>query len=189
MYTVENSKHSKELIKLGFPKTLYTSPESCEILLEYCKQYDMKFLKGSYGTLVHKNFDNYFKVSQSNKIKKLLKCEDELIDGKSINLPLDHINLFKSKIDDEIYILTSSPYDSLNMNMFHRINNYPYSIYMIHPNFLDYIAFVDDDPVGTLRNPLSNLNYAFTNASAEQILNINKVIYDDLDMFVFQNFK
>ena len=51
----------------------------------------------------HVNFDNYFKVSQSNKIKKLLKCEDELIDGKSINLPLDHINVSVKNFTDLFY--------------------------------------------------------------------------------------
>ena len=95
--------------------------------------------------------------------------------------------MFKSKIEDDVYILTSSPYDpSLNMNLFNQIKSYPYSIYVIHPNFLDYAAFVDRDPVGALRNPLSNMNYAFTNASADQILNINQVIYGDLDTFVFE---
>lgn len=184
MYTISDNIHSKELVKLGFPKNLYTSPESCGILLNHCKKYDMKFLKGSYGTLVHKDFDKYFKVSKSNKIRDLLKCKE----NDEINLPLDHVNLFKSKIEEDVYILTSSPYASLNMNMFNRIKNYPYSIYTIHPNFLDYIAFVDKGPVGVLRHPLEDINYAFTNASLEQILNINKVIYDglDLDNFVFK---
>lgn len=184
MYTVSDNIHSKDLVKLGFPKDLCTSSESCEILLEHCKKYDMKFLKGSYYTLVHKDFDKYFKVSKSNKIRELLTCKDL---NENINLPLDHVNLFKSKIEDDVYILTSSPYDpSLNINLFNQIKSYPYSIYVIHPNFLDYAAFVDRDPVGALRNPLSNMNYAFTNASADQILNINQVIYGDLDTFVFE---
>lgn len=184
MYTISDNIHSKELVKLGFPKNLCTSPESCGIMLNHCKKYDMKFLKGSYGTLVHKDFDKYFKVSKSNKIRDLLKCKDL---NEEINLPLDHVNLFKSKIEDDVYILTSSPYASLNVNMFNRIKNYPHSIYAIHPNFLDYIAFIDRGPLGAMRNPLSDVNYAFTNASSEQILNINKVIYDDgLDSFVFE---
>lgn len=188
MYTVSDNIHSKDLVKLGFPKNLCTSPESCEILLEHCKKYDMKFLKGSYGTLVHNDFNKYFKVSQNNKIEDLLKCKDILIDGEPLNLPLDHIKLFKSKIEDDVYILTSSPYDSLNRNMFNRIKDYPYSVYIVHPNFLDYISFVDMGPVGALRQPIENINYAFTNASPEQMLNINKVIYDNLDLnnFVFE---
>ena len=183
MYTVSDNIHSKDLVKLGFPKNLCTSPESCEIFLQHCEKYDMKFLKGSYGTLVHKDFDKYFKVSKSNKIMDLLKCKDS---NEEINLPLDHVNLFKSKIEDDVYILTSSPYASLNVNMFNQIKDYPYSIYAIHPNFLDYIAFVDRDSSDALRNPLENINYAFTTASIEQMLHINKVIYDgSLDSFVF----
>lgn len=188
LYTISDNENSKELIRLGFPKNLCTSPKSCELLLKHCKKYNMKFLKGSYSTLVHKNFNKYFKISKNHKIEKLLKKGDDL-NNEEFTLPLDHLNLFKSKIDDDVYILTSSPYDSLNMRMFDEIRNYPYSIYVIHPNFLDYTAFVDEKSVGSLRDPLTNLNYAFTNASYEQILNINKVIYEDLNTYVFTNLK
>ena len=185
MYSIKNSKYAKQLVKLGFSEKLLCSPESCEIWLEHCKKYDMKFLKGSYGTLVHKNFNKYFKVSKNNKIIDQLSCKDRLGVGEKINLLFDHTNLFNS-IEKDIYILTSSPYISLNANLINNLNNYPYDVYVIHPNFLDYTAFVDGGPVGRLRHPLNEVSYAFTNASYEQMLDINKAIYNELDTFVFQ---
>ena len=186
MYSVKDSKYAKELVKLGFSEKLLCSPESCEIWLKHCEKYNMKFLKGSYGTMVHKNFNKYFKESKSNKIRDQLTCKDELINGEKIELPLDHTKLFKSIQEEDVYILTSSPYSSLNANLINNLKNYPYDVYVIHPNFLDYTAFVDNGPVGRLRHPLSEVNYAFTNASPEQMLNINKTLYDELNTFVFQ---
>ena len=184
MFSVKDSEYKSELVKLGFSERLLCSPESCERWVEHCKKYNMKFLKGSYGTMVHKNFNKYFKEAKSNKIKEQLMCKYD--DEVKIDSLFDHTMLFKSKIEKDAYILTSSPYAYLNENIFNQIRNYPYDIYVIHPNFLDYSAFVDNNPVGALRSPLSNINYAFTNASPEQILNINTVIYDELETFVFQ---
>ena len=186
MFTVKDSEYKKELVKLGFSERLLCSPKSCKIWVEHCKKYNMKFLKGSYGTMVHKEFDKYFKNSKSNKIRDQLTCKDKLVNSKIIELRLDHTNLFKSKIEDDVYILTSSPYTSLNANLINDFKNYPYDVYVIHPNFLDYYAFVDKEPVGRLRHPLSEVNYAFTNASPEQMLNINRAIYEDLNTFVFK---
>ena len=184
MYTVKDSEYSKELVKLGFSERLLCSPESCKIWLEHCKKYNMKFLKGSYGTMVHKNFNKYFKKSTSNKVKEQLMCKSN--DEVEIGSLLDHINLFRSQVEKDVYILTSSPYLTLNSNLINNLKNYPYDVYVIHPNFLDYTAFVDEEPVGRLRHPLKEVNYAFTNASFEQMLNINQAIYDELDTFVFQ---
>lgn len=184
MYTVKDSEYSKELVKLGFSERLLCSPESCKIWLEHCEKYNMKFLKGSYGTMVHKNFNKYFKKSKSNRVKEQLMCKGD--DEVEIGSLLDHINLFKSQVEKDVYILTSSPYLTLNSNLINNLKNYPYDVYVIHPNFLDYYAFVDDGPIGRLRSPLSEVNYAFTNASCEQMLSINQAIYDELGTFVFQ---
>jgi len=186
MFSVKDSEYKKELVKLGFSERLLCSPENCKIWVEHCEKYNMKFLKGSYGTIVHKNFNKYFKNSKSNKIRDQLTCKDKLVNGEKIELPLDHTNLFNSKLEENVYILTSSPYATLNANLINNLKNYPYDVYVIHPNFLDYHAFVDEGPVGKLRPPLKEVNYAFTNASPEQILNINIAIYDDLGIFVFQ---
>ena len=181
-YTVANSKHAKELIKLDFPENLCATPESCENWLNHCQRYDMKFLKNSYGTLVHKDFNRYFKNSNSLKTRNKLTCKNELINGEKISLPLDHTNLLKSKIDNDVYILTSSPYHDLNAYIINCIKNYPYDTYVIHPNFLDYYSFVDE-PSEKLRHPLNNINYAFTNATEAQIQIINDAIYKDTGLF------
>lgn len=182
VYIVANSKHAKDLIKLDFPDRLCASPESCENWLAHCKKYNMKFLKGSYGTVVHKDFNEYFKNSKSDKIRKELSCEDILIDGEKISLPLDHTNLLKSKIDNNVYILTSSPYYELNLDLIESIKNYPHDVYVINPNFLDYYSFIDE-PSEKLRHPLDGINYAFTNASETQIKSINDAIYNGTGLF------
>ncbi len=182
MFTVSDSKYSDELIKLGFSDRLITTPEDCKTYLEHCNKYNMKFLKGSYGTIVHNRFNDYFKKSSSHKKEMEIKCANEFIGKSNINLPLDHTNLFKSKIDKSVYILTSSPYGSLDMNIINALRNYPYDSYIINPNFLDYYAFIRR--VSEMRPPLWNVNYAFTNAPPEQIIEINKVIFEDIGVFL-----
>ena len=182
VYTVSDSEYADELIKLDFPENLITNAEDCKMYHDHCNQYNMKFLKGSYGTLIHKQFGDYFKKSNSRKIKLELKCANELTGKSNISLPLDHSNLFKSKINKSVYILTSSPYGSLDMETINNLKEYPYDSYIINPNFLDYHGFIGR--VGEIRPPLWDVNYAFTNANPEDILEINRVIYDDIKVFL-----
>lgn len=187
MFTVSDSKYSDELIKLGFSDRLITTPEDCKTYLEHCNKYNMKFLKGSYGTLVHNDFDKYFKYipvrnDDEYEIYQKIICGkgldgDYRVDG--VNLQLDHTNLFESKLYDGVYIVTSSPYYTHISDMCKRIENYPYSVYAVHPNFLDYHIFTTH----TKMHPLYDLSYCYTNANDEQMYEIDKTIYEDLGLF------
>lgn len=181
-FILGDSIHSKELVKLGFSDRLITTPEDCETYLNHCKKYDMKFLKGSYGTIVHKDFNKYFKESNSHKMRCKLACTNEVTGKSKLDLRLDHTNLFKSKIFKDVYILTSSPYSGLDMDIINTLRDYPYDSYIINPNFLDYHIFIRDP--GEIRPPLRNVNYAFTNAAPEQIIQINKIILEDTGVFL-----
>lgn len=172
MYTIRDNKHRKELTELDFSENLLCTPEDCELWLNHCKEYNMKFLKGSYGTLVNKDFNKFFKKSNNRKMKDLLTedCIDSL---------LDHTNLFKSKDVEDTYILTSSPYMVLRSNVFKMLEEYSYNVYVIHPLFLDYYVFPRRSIVNKcsiVRHPLLDVNYMFTNAFQEDILEINKSI-------------
>ena len=142
-FTINNCKHAKELIKLDWPENLLIGPDDCETYLKHCETYNMKFLKGSYGTIVHKQFNKYFKyISSRNdkeyEIQQKLTCGNGLEGNykvKGVNLDLDHVNLFQSKKYKDVYMVTSSPYNRLQTD---GIKDYPYGAYIIHPNFLDY---------------------------------------------------
>ena len=76
--------------------------------------------------------------------------------------------------------ITSSPYGSLNMYVINNLKKYPYGSYVIHPNMLDYHAFIMNSDE-RLRHPLLDLNYVYTNASSEQMNEISEQIYHDID--------
>ena len=188
-YFIDMNKNAKELKKLGFSGKLYASPKSCENWLNHCKKYDMEFLKESYGTIVHKNFNKYFKHipiknDKQYEIQQNLKCGSGLEKDYSVenfdNMIFDHTNLLKSKITDD-YFLTSSPYSDFIYEL-QNIKNYPYNVYVVHNNFLDYYAFIDNEN-GYLRHPLCELNYVFTKATKNNIKLINKTIYKDIGLF------
>ena len=188
-YTIADSKYADELIKLDFPENLITSAEDCEVYHNHCNKYTMKFLNGSYGSLVHQKFDKYFKVCAIDdelfEIQQKLSCKDGLgtnyhVEG--VYLPLDHLNLLQSKHYKDVYILTSSPYGSLDKNILKTLNQYPYDSYIINPNFLDYHGFIGR--VSEIRPPLWDVNYAFTNGNPEDIIEINHKIYDDIKVFL-----
>ena len=147
---ISQDKYSKELIELDFPEKLLASPESGN-LLEYCKKHDMKYLKKSDDKLSRKG---------------------HLYDKEDIKLPLENINLLRSKIEEKAFILISSPLEDLNRS--NGFENYPYDIYVIDPGFLDYYAFIEDG----LRHE-EKINYAFTNAAESEMQNINDMIYKD----------
>ena len=66
------------------------------------------------------------------------------------------------------------------MYVINNLKKYPYGSYVIHPNLLDYHAFIcnlDEQ----LRHPLWDLNYVYTNASSEQMIEISEQIANDID--------
>lgn len=180
-YTIVDDNHAEELIRLGFKPTLCTSPEGCENLLNHCKQHNMKFLKNSYGTLVHKEFNKYFQKSESKKMWKQLKNVDNWYDS-STGYVFDHTNLFRYKLDKDIFILTSSPYGSMDSKVMNELREHPCDVYVIHPNFLDYLGFVEHEDTDN-NHPLYQVNYAFTNASEEQMNKINHDLKDGIGLY------
>ena len=178
-FILGDSVHSKELVKLGFSDRLLTTPDDCETYLKHCKKYNMKFLKGSYGTIVHKDFDKYFKKSKSYKMRCKLACINEETGRSKLDLHLDHTNLFKSKIFKDVYLLTSSPYYTSVIDIINQVKDYPYDVYAMHPNFLDYHIFATHSKM----NPLFDLSYCYTNASREQMYEIDKTIFEDIGLF------
>lgn len=177
MFTLGMSEYADELIKLGFSDKLYCDADDCKKYLEYCKKNDMIWFNDSYGTIVHKDFNNYF-TELSLDDEQNYRLFKEYQKGLSQHKTLDHVNFIKFK-DDDIFILTSSPYRVANMN---DIINYSYHVYVIHPQLLNYYGFIrKDDDIGS---PLYNVNYAFTKATDKEMLHINKVIYEDIGIFM-----
>lgn len=186
-FTVADSKYADELIKLGFSDRLITTPEDCKRYVEHCNKYNMKFLKGSYGTLVHKQFTNYFKISTSNKMRRKLQCINENTGRTNTSIHFDHTNLFKSTLWKDVYVLTSSPYNSLSISVMDTLQDYPYDVYVINPNFLDYHTFIGRSDC-EMRHPLWDVNYLFTNAFESQIADIEKTICETINGRVFPVF-
>ena len=175
MKTLIDCKKADELINIyDFPPNLLVDDKYCEKIYGHCKEYGMKFLKGSYGTIVHKDFDKHFKKTE----KDYGHLADKTLKGRI----LDHSNLMQYKGEDEIVILTSSPYMTLDEIVFKDLMEYPYSAYVINPNFLDYIEFARQS-YGKVRNPVSDINYAFTEATLSQMLKLNERIYKDIGVF------
>ena len=56
-------------------------------------------------------------------------------------------------------MITTSPYNIYKPSLFDGIEDSEYSVYMIHPNLLDYYAFVTRS--NETVHPLWNVNYAF----------------------------
>ena len=170
--SISQDKYSKELIELDFPEKLIGSPETCRNLLEYCKKHDMKYLKKSDGLLVNVKFDKHFKVSECIKMRNKLSRKGHLYDKEDIKLPLENINLLRSKTEEKVFILISSPLE--DMDMIDAFKKYPYDIYVIRPDFLDYYAFIEESS-----RQEEKVNYAFTNAEQSQIQHVNEMIYQD----------
>ena len=170
--SISQDKYSKELIKLDFPEKLIGSPETCRNLLEYCKKHDMKYLKKSDGLLVNTKFDKHFKVSECIKMRNKLSRKGHLYDKEDIKLPLENINLLRSKTEEKVFILISIPLE--DMDMIDAFKKYPYDIYVIRPDFLDYYAFIEESS-----RQEEKVNYAFTNAEQSQIQHVNEMIYQD----------
>ena len=116
--SISQDKYSKELIKLDFPEKLIGSPETCRNLLEYCKKHDMKYLKKSDGLLVNTKFDKHFKVSECIKMRNKLSRKGHLYDKEDIKLPLENINLLRSKTEEKVFILISSPLEDMFVLIF-----------------------------------------------------------------------
>ena len=135
----------------------------------------MKYLKKSDGLLVNVKFDKHFKVSECIKMRNKLSRKGHLYDKEGIKLPLENINLLRSKIEEKAFILISSPLEDLNRS--NGFENYPYDIYVVDPGFLDYYAFIED---GSRQE--EKINYAFTNATQPEMQNINDMIYQDIGL-------
>lgn len=180
-FTIADSKYSKELIKLDFPSNLLTDTKQAKDFLDYCKENDMKFLKGSYGTLVHKEFDKYFRFSENRKLELELQGIDELTGKSNFDLNLDHDNFFEFKIKKDMHILTSSPYDTVPNDIRKETKDYPYNVYAINPYFINYIGYIEHKKF----HPFYDLSYAYTSNSNDEINQINEVIYSDLGILVF----
>ena len=91
---------------------------------------------------------------------------------EDIKLPLENINLLRSKTEEKVFILISSPLE--DMDMIDAFKKYPYDIYVIRPDFLDYYAFIEESS-----RQEEKVNYAFTNAEQSQIQHVNEMIYQD----------
>lgn len=169
-----NRKYGKKLIgEYDFPDLL-CSEKDCEKYYNYCANNNMKFLKGTYGSIANKDFNKVFKISNNHE------KYDQL--SKNVKL-LDHDNLIYNP-QEKIYILTSSPYHSLYFNDF---NTYNYKVLIFNPFFFDYHAFILDD-----RNqyPLTDINYGFTDATGDQLYDLSKMIREKTGVkFPFNLFK
>ena len=165
--TVQSCGYGKKLGKYGFKPNLCTCKVECEEWLDFCKKNNMKWLDESYGTLVHKNFDNYFtRLNGSNDEITSAEIQLKIMDDRySRFISLNHSNVLKSKING-VYMVTSSP----NYIDFENIKKYYYSTYLIHPNLLEDYG-------------LDKINLAFTNASFEEIKDINDKIYEDIGIY------
>ena len=175
MKTLIDCEKADELINIyDFPPNLLVDNEYCEKIYGHCKKYGMKFLKGSYGTIVHKDFDKQFKTIS----KGFDHLEDETIKDKV----LDHSNLIQCKQNKDITLLTSSPYLTLREDRFGIFLNYPYKVYVINPNYLDYIEFARQF-YGKVRVPMQYMNYAFTDACEVDMMVLNDHIYEETGLF------
>lgn len=178
MYTVKhNSKYGEKLIEMNFSPNLCASPNDCEDWYNHCKEKNMVFLKGSYGTLVHKDFTKYFQRSKTDKtVHELLGIpKSESFGG------LDHQNKFYFKPDSSIKMITSSPYNGYAPYLFQGLKYSDYSLYVIHPNLLDYYAFVCRTDSKYDKHPLAELNYAFLKKDDADYL--NEFFKDELNMY------
>lgn len=169
---LRSSKEANKLQKLGFSPNLFCSPDEPSIWLKHCEMYNMKWLKNSYGTIVHKDFTKFFKKVDNAQARKV---EEKLC----LSVLKDHTNLLECRLYPRQYIVTYSPYGPYDPYS-KEIKEYPYDLYVINPNFLDYYAFVQD---GKLRNVNDKINFAVTLMEPEQIEFINNAIYEVTGLF------
>ena len=180
MYHIGVSKYSKALHDLDFPNLICEEREP-ELYWKHCEMYDMKFLKGSYGTIVHKDFKDFFKRRRGLKAEDVTK---ELVSDTNARELLDHCNVLESRHFPGKYVVTSSPYNDLEKDTRDILEEYPYQAYIINPNFLDYHGFIIEVcKRPRLRNPLDSPNFAFTKLSTKEMGIINDAIYDRTGIF------
>ena len=79
---------------------------------------------------------------------------------------VNHSNVIQSKVNG-VYMITSSP----NFLNWEEIKNYPYLVFIIHPNLLEDYALDN------------KINLAFTNATVKEISDINERIYEDIGIY------
>ena len=171
--TLKDDKYRKDLISKGFPENLFTSQqEYAEKLLNHCNKYDMVFLKGSYGTIVYNGFGKHFKRVGVNGNEHILP-KGELA---------DHMNILQSRKDKQMHIATSSPYTYLDEDLWGQIMEYPYNVYAINPKILDYIQFAYES-YDDIRESLMFINYAFTDATPQQMMDLNNSIQLDTGIY------
>lgn len=181
MFTLGMSKYADELIKLGFSDRLCCNEENCKQYLDYCTKYNMVWFNNSYGTIVHKDFDKYFKEADRNSDEGFKMWQDLSLKEKNYMFALlDHTN-FICTVDTNEYIITSSPYQTLDDNILQNLMKYPYNVYIIHPRFLNYHVFVSR--FMDIEHPLYGVNYAFTKISNEDIWELNMKISEDINIF------
>lgn len=165
--TVGTCGYAKKLGKYGFNPRLCASEVDCEEWLDFCKKNDMVWLKGSYGTLVHKNFNKYFiRLANCDESKKAGVDLGYVDDIGQILINLNHSNILKSTLNG-IYMITSSP----NYIDFRQIEKYPYKVYMIHPALLEDYAMD------------GKISLAFCNTKYDEISEINEAIYEDIGIY------
>lgn len=166
--TVGSLGYARKLGKYGFSDRLCSNKTQCEKWLSFCKKNNMVWFENAYGTLVHKKFNNHFVRLDGSNGNERTNAEIELniMDSRYNQLiRLNHSNILKSKINGT-YIVTSSP----NYVDWNQIENYPYSVYIIHPSLLeDY--------------NLNGINLAFCNLSYDEMYEINKAIYEDIGIY------
>ena len=162
--TVSSLGYADKLGKYGFKPNLCASKEQCEEWLDFCKKNNMRWLDNSYGTLVHKDFNNHF-INLDVSTDEITKAKIELgiINEQYFTLiRTNHTNVLKSKINDS-YIVTS-------YIEWIDIKKYPYSVYIIHPSLMEDYS-------------LCGINIAFCNWTWNEYQEINKSIYEDIGIF------
>ena len=141
-------------------------------ILDHCTRNKMKFLTGSYATIVHMAWDNYFQLAENEETGEYLQPKNTAF--------MDHMNLICTYNGHTI--LTSSPYMTLYEGMFPLITEYEYDIYAVNPLVMDYLEFAKTS-YDKIREPLTDITYAFTDAPRIGITHINEKIWDDLNIY------
>ena len=178
--TVGSCGYAKKLGKYKFSETLCASLEDCEDWYNHCKEHNMVFCNGTYGTLVHKNFSKYFKLStmSTRKVPKILGVDKFAPHNPS--KVMDHVNIFYWRDDSSMKMITTSPYSYFKPSMFDGIEDSEYSVYAIHPNLLDYYAFVCRDYKN--KHPFGDISYAFI--KPDDVWRMDEVLCDGIkDIF------
>lgn len=186
----DDVEYGWELINnYDFPENLFCDKKSPKVWLDYCRENNMKFLKGSYGTLVHKDFNKYFKVVNGRDLEEdiYLDLKRMLYDDRGcgryngLDTLLDHTNLLQSTKYDDVYVWTSSPYNFLKVA---PLMECPFNSYLIHPNFIDYYGFIDRFNENKFKlNPFFDVNYLFTTAHSLKMHEIVREIDEGTGLY------